>query len=232
MKTSNRPGLSRRSFLASSSGIGASLGALLSLSRLPAQAVEPFKRSGRPRFLLSLAAYSFRDSFVEGNKKPPTDPAKRIDRPLAPLDTDDVEVSHQEQRFLFPVPLEARDEIASAGLQFENFRGDALARQDGLEILRAFGFVARRIARIDFDEIREDPDRLVSCGGEVRNRSGTRVRERGGSGKQPENQRQEQSPLLLDQAGRSTLIFFLSPRPLSSLGREEREISKRILQFH
>ncbi|MBI2949689.1 MAG: sugar phosphate isomerase/epimerase [Verrucomicrobia bacterium] len=79
MKTSNRPGLSRRSFLASSSGIGASLGALLSLSRLPAQAVEPFKRSGRPRFLLSLAAYSFRDSFVEGNKKPPTDPAKRID---------------------------------------------------------------------------------------------------------------------------------------------------------
>jgi sugar phosphate isomerase/epimerase len=59
--------------------MSASWGALSSLSRVPAGAVEPFKRPGQARFLLSLAAYSFRDSFVEGNKKPPADPAKRID---------------------------------------------------------------------------------------------------------------------------------------------------------
>lgn len=79
MKTTYRPNLSRRHFLQSCLGMGVSLSALPSLTRLPVHAVEPFKRSGQPRFLLSLAAYSFRDSFVEGNKKPPADPAKQID---------------------------------------------------------------------------------------------------------------------------------------------------------
>ncbi|MBM3839894.1 MAG: sugar phosphate isomerase/epimerase [Verrucomicrobia bacterium] len=79
MKTTNQFDLSRRNFLQTCLGMSASLGTLASLCRVPLGAVEPFKRSGPPRFLLSLAAYSFRDSFVEGNKQPPADPAKRID---------------------------------------------------------------------------------------------------------------------------------------------------------
>ncbi|MBI2925736.1 MAG: sugar phosphate isomerase/epimerase [Verrucomicrobia bacterium] len=50
--------------------------ALLAGGRLlsrPARAIEPFKRPGPPRLLLSLAAYSFRD-FLQHK-----DPAKRID---------------------------------------------------------------------------------------------------------------------------------------------------------
>ena len=44
-------------------------------------AAEPFKRAGRPRFPLSLAAYSFRDFFkdVPGNRKNPPPADKQID---------------------------------------------------------------------------------------------------------------------------------------------------------
>ena len=44
----------------------------------PALAIEPFKRPGAPRMRLSLAGYSFRDSFIHGNKKATTE-GKRID---------------------------------------------------------------------------------------------------------------------------------------------------------
>jgi sugar phosphate isomerase/epimerase len=43
----------------------------------PLVAAGPIKRAGAPRFLLSLAAYSFRDYFAGANKA--GDPAKRID---------------------------------------------------------------------------------------------------------------------------------------------------------
>lgn len=43
----------------------------------PAFAIEPFKRAGAPRMRLSLAGYSFRDSFIHGNKK--SAEGKRID---------------------------------------------------------------------------------------------------------------------------------------------------------
>src|SRR5436190_809199 len=46
----------------------------------PAFAIEPFKRPGAPRLRLSLAGYSFRDSFIHGNKKAATtSEGKRID---------------------------------------------------------------------------------------------------------------------------------------------------------
>jgi sugar phosphate isomerase/epimerase len=64
--------ISRRSFFKSSAQTGltlAGLGLLENFSR----AIEPINRPGKPRFLLSLAAYSFRDSF---NSK---DPEKKID---------------------------------------------------------------------------------------------------------------------------------------------------------
>jgi sugar phosphate isomerase/epimerase len=63
--------VSRRDFVKSSfrTGLAVSGMALLGAS---ARAIEPFQRPGKPRLLLSLAAYSFRDSF---NHK---DPAQRI----------------------------------------------------------------------------------------------------------------------------------------------------------
>src|SRR5262245_62112667 len=46
-----------------------------------ASAIEPFKRTGSPRLMLSLAAYSFRQYFIHGGeqRKGGGDPAKRID---------------------------------------------------------------------------------------------------------------------------------------------------------
>ncbi|HYG76939.1 MAG TPA: sugar phosphate isomerase/epimerase family protein [Planctomycetota bacterium] len=67
---------SRRSFLktvAGAAGMGVCAPSLL--------AVEPFVRNGPPRLLLSLAAYSFRDFFIDARHKraAPPDPAKAID---------------------------------------------------------------------------------------------------------------------------------------------------------
>lgn len=67
-----RSKISRRNFLEASAQTGLTLagfGLLENLSR----AIEPIKRLGKPRFFLSLAAYSFRDFF---NSK---DPEKKID---------------------------------------------------------------------------------------------------------------------------------------------------------
>ena len=67
-----RSKISRRHFLKSSAQAGLSLAGLGLLGNF-ANAIEPFNREGKPRFLLSLAAYSFRDFF---NSK---EPAKKID---------------------------------------------------------------------------------------------------------------------------------------------------------
>src|SRR5947207_8265271 len=67
---SMHPLSTRRTFLKQSVALAFAGGALSEFST--AHAVEPFKRRGAPRLQLSLAAYSFRDTF---NHK---DPAKRI----------------------------------------------------------------------------------------------------------------------------------------------------------
>ena len=53
--------------------------AALGLAGPSVRAVEPFKRPGSPRLLLSLAAYSFRQYFVNGGGSEKTASAKRID---------------------------------------------------------------------------------------------------------------------------------------------------------
>ena len=52
---------SRRDFLKTATVSLAGLG----LTGLPAVALEPFKRPGKPRLQLSLAAYSFRQFFKD-----------------------------------------------------------------------------------------------------------------------------------------------------------------------
>ena len=65
--------LTRRHFLRTSTVAAAGLG-ILAPAALPA--VEPLQRAGSPRLLLSLAAYSFRQFFKDGNKAvPPADKA-------------------------------------------------------------------------------------------------------------------------------------------------------------
>lgn len=63
----------RRSFLKTSAIAGLGLAALETLSPPSAPAIEPIKRKGASRLRLSLAAYSFRDTFKS------KDPAKKID---------------------------------------------------------------------------------------------------------------------------------------------------------
>ncbi|MBA4148592.1 MAG: sugar phosphate isomerase/epimerase [Verrucomicrobia bacterium] len=64
--------LSRRSFLKNSLKAGLATCALGAVTN-PLGAIEPLNRPGKPRFMLSLAAYSFRDSFVS------TEPAGKLD---------------------------------------------------------------------------------------------------------------------------------------------------------
>src|SRR5262245_20723698 len=66
--------LNRRGFLKTSSLSLAGLG----LGKFLAAAVEPFQRSGSPRLMMSLAAYSIRDYFVTNESAKKTD-GKRID---------------------------------------------------------------------------------------------------------------------------------------------------------
>jgi sugar phosphate isomerase/epimerase len=73
--------LTRRDFLKTTLHGGIAATSLGLLEMEPLIGVEPIKRTGAPRLLLSLAAYSFRDYFKESNNQRSTDadPAKRID---------------------------------------------------------------------------------------------------------------------------------------------------------
>lgn len=55
--------LNRRQFLKSTGAAGLSMASLGMFGDVAARAVEPIKRAGKPRLQLSLAAYSFRDTF-------------------------------------------------------------------------------------------------------------------------------------------------------------------------
>ncbi|MBI4657744.1 MAG: sugar phosphate isomerase/epimerase [Verrucomicrobia bacterium] len=81
MIKTNSPRTARRDFLKSCVGATASLAAFGGLNPISTSAVEAFKRSGPPRFLLSLAAYSFREYFIHGNRSSAAakDPARQID---------------------------------------------------------------------------------------------------------------------------------------------------------
>ena len=72
--------LTRRNFLESTLRTSLALTGLGLLDPARLAAIEPFKRAGAPRLLLSLAAYSFRDYFEGNNRKSEgAEPAKRID---------------------------------------------------------------------------------------------------------------------------------------------------------
>jgi len=72
---------SRRKFFKTTLQAGFALTGLGLLDLNPLMASNPIKRTGAPRLLLSLAAYSFRDFFKDSNHKrdTETDPARRID---------------------------------------------------------------------------------------------------------------------------------------------------------
>ncbi|PYM15053.1 MAG: sugar phosphate isomerase/epimerase [Verrucomicrobia bacterium] len=73
--------ITRRTFLKSTLPAGAALAGASVLDTGSLLAVEPLKRTGTSRLLLSLAGYSFRDYFKDANHKrdASTDSAKRID---------------------------------------------------------------------------------------------------------------------------------------------------------
>ncbi len=73
--------VTRRDFVWSCLGATAAAAGITGLAPSKARAVEAYRRTGSPRFLLSLAAYSFRDFFTDGNRgrKTAPDPARQID---------------------------------------------------------------------------------------------------------------------------------------------------------
>lgn len=66
MKSTTPNSLSRRHFLSRTSLLAGSIAGAATCGRLAA--VEPFGRPGKPRLRSSLAAYSFRDFFVDGRR--------------------------------------------------------------------------------------------------------------------------------------------------------------------
>jgi sugar phosphate isomerase/epimerase len=68
----------RRDFLVHSIKFGLASATLRCFTG-PVAAIEPFKRAGQPRLSLSLAAYSFREYFIDGGGKKNLEAAKRID---------------------------------------------------------------------------------------------------------------------------------------------------------
>jgi sugar phosphate isomerase/epimerase len=73
--------LTRRNFLKTTLQTGFALSGLGLVETPPLIAVEPIKRAGAPRLLLSLAAYSFRDYFKDANGKRngTAEPGKQLD---------------------------------------------------------------------------------------------------------------------------------------------------------
>lgn len=73
--------ISRRGFLGSAIHAGAALAGLAALNQVTTSGIEPFKRSGSSRLLLSLAAYSFREFLPETGRRSAAkaDTRKRID---------------------------------------------------------------------------------------------------------------------------------------------------------
>jgi hypothetical protein len=72
----------RREFLKTGMRAGVALAGFASCGTASLRAIEPIKRSGAPRLMLSLAAYSFRDYFKDASHQRATepDPAKRADQ--------------------------------------------------------------------------------------------------------------------------------------------------------
>jgi len=83
----------RRDFLRGAALVGAALAAG------PARAIEPIKRSGKPRLRLSLAAYSYRD-YLQGKHEPRMDLLEFVDR-CATYPLDGVELTE----YYWPKPL-------------------------------------------------------------------------------------------------------------------------------
>ncbi len=75
--------LSRRGFLRAALGTTLGVAVLQQIGLTPAQAIEPFRRNGRSRMRLSLAAYSFRQYFKTATKASGT---RREGRPLITLE--------------------------------------------------------------------------------------------------------------------------------------------------
>lgn len=73
--------LHRRAFLTRGTQTCLLLSGIAAATKSFISAVEPFQRAGNPRLLLSLAAYSFRDSFNDGNpsRTQTSDKERRID---------------------------------------------------------------------------------------------------------------------------------------------------------
>jgi hypothetical protein len=85
---------------------------------------------------------------------------ERIHGPLRALDAHHVRVPHEQDRALAPVPLQARDQVAAPCLEREDFGGNALAVEHGLDVIGGGGLVSA--ARIDPHELLQERQRLVA----------------------------------------------------------------------
>jgi hypothetical protein len=109
------------------------------------------------------------------------------------LDTNHVEMGEQQKRFGLAVALDPRDEIPTRRFERDDLGRDALLIQNAFQVLRGFGFVARRIAGVNADQSLKDLNGFVSRLVEVRVSGRLWFCARCGSGAHEENCKQSLS---------------------------------------
>ena len=96
------------------------------------------------RLVVTRAAGVDHTVFVDG--------AEGIDGPPVALHAHHVGVAEDQYRLLLSGALDARDEVGARGVEGKEAAADAFALEDGLNGFGRLGFIAGRIAGIDFKE--------------------------------------------------------------------------------
>src|SRR6185312_8325258 len=84
--------------------------------------------------------------------------SKGIHRPFVPLNSNHVQMSHEQQWPLFAIAFESCHQVAATGSRLKYLRMDALRSRNSLDVFGRTGFISGRIAGINFDWFGVTPD--------------------------------------------------------------------------
>ena len=89
------------------------------------------------------------------------DTGERVDAPCAAVGVHDVGMPEQRQRRPLAAALDARHEVRALRVARDELARDALALEEPLQEDRGGGLVARRVRRVDADQVRKELRGLV-----------------------------------------------------------------------
>src|SRR6185437_1939338 len=71
-------------------------------------------------------------------------------------------MSYQQQRLLPAIAFQTRHQIAATRCRFKHLRRNPFLRKHALDVLGGAALISRRVAGIDFDQVREELHRFTS----------------------------------------------------------------------